>query len=158
MPEVSKTMPLQHLLGSRLWDTLGANSKMGKSFLVLLLLAIGVGADAAKPDDVSTVTKEADWFHAFQHLAELEEYCRGWHGGAVLSCLDVFSHSAKTAKTFAKHGFRSYAYDILTRASDDILSRAGFYEVLDLALQSLVQHRSTFFFSFESQLILYDYV
>lgn len=101
-----------------------------------LLLACFLLVDAGKtPDDVSTVTCEDDWWHASRHMDELHSYCSSWHGGVQLHCFDLFSRSGRIARTFAKHGFRSRSYDILSLASQDILSEAGFFEALDTAFQ-----------------------
>lgn len=103
-----------------------------------LLLACFLLVDAGKtPDDVSTVTCEDDWWHASRHMDELHSYCSSWHGGVQLHCFDLFSRSGRIARTFAKHGFRSRSYDILSLASQDILSEAGFFEALDTAFQPL---------------------
>ena len=100
----------------------------------------------ATSDDAFIVTNEGDWFHAMDHAVELKSYCKSWHGAPVLSCLDVFSRSAKTATTFSKKGFRAHAYDLATRGGDDILSRAGFFEVLDLAMMLLRKKMHGFLF------------
>ena len=109
--------------------------------LLLALCALLTGTQRANSDDAFTVTTENDWFRAMDHAVELRSYCQSWHGAPWLSCLDVFSRSGKTAKTFTKKGFRAHAYDLATRVGDDILSRTGFYEVLDLALMLLGKFR-----------------
>lgn len=92
---------------------------------------------AKHPEDVSSSIDESQWFHASNHLQEINEYCQLWHGGVHLDCLDLYSCSWKVAKTFLKHGRRAYAFDIQSKPQEDILSESGFCEALSLAMMFL---------------------
>ena len=113
-----------------------ASTSLNKAMLrgvLLAFLVFGIGA-VRNRDDVSTQTLEGEWFHASQHVPELVSYIQGWQGAPCFSCIELFSSSWKVAKTWQKNGHRAYAYDIQNSASEDMLSRSGFYKALDLIL------------------------
>lgn len=103
------------------------------AFLLCGLPALCAGAG----DDASTGLAEGDWFVAADHANALGEYCSSWATARTLKCLDLFSASANIAKTFRKHGHEAVAFDIATNKDHDILSKSGFYQALDFALQPL---------------------
>ena len=115
--------------------------------VLLAFLVVGSGA-VGQGDDVSTRTWEGEWFLASQHVPELVSYIQGWQGAPCFSCIELFSSSWKVAKTWQKNGHRAYAYDVQNCASEDFLSKAGFYKALDLVLMrfSVKLVRFSFFF------------
>lgn len=120
-------------------DQCGCRLAVGMVPLVIaVVFNLVLGLRGAKHvEDVSSSVEESQWFHASSRLEEIDGYCRLWHGGTHLECLDLYSCSWKVAKTFLKHGRRAYAFDIQTKPDEDILSENGFYQALNLALMFL---------------------
>ncbi|CAK9013473.1 WD_REPEATS_REGION domain-containing protein [Durusdinium trenchii] len=67
-------------------------------------------------------------------MADLTRYRQLWKGARELKCFDLFSRSQRLARIFARYGFSSFAYDIQSQASQDIVSQSGFYEALNAGL------------------------
>lgn len=106
--------------------------------LRLVLVALLALGSRATVDDASTGLAESAWFHANANMADLTRYRQLWKGARELKCFDLFSRSQRLARIFARYGFSSFAYDIQSQASQDIVSQSGFYEALNAGLMPLV--------------------
>ena len=77
--------------------------------------------------DTDSSTPEEDWFHASEHINELEKFKQAAVTDRCLYMVDLFSASGMAAATFEKNGYVSKPIDILR--GHDITSRAGFFAI-----------------------------
>ena len=77
------------------------------------------------------------WFRASDHYNWLEavQYVDGWQGCCDLHCVDVFSASEAIAKAFKRRHYKALSWDIKLSTAMDIVTRSGWYDLLQLCLR-----------------------
>ena len=74
--------------------------------------------------DTDSSTPEEDWFHASEHINELEKFKQAAVTDRCLHMVDLFSASGMAASTFKNHGYASKAIDVQLDEGHDITTRA----------------------------------
>ena len=76
--------------------------------------------------DTETSAAEEDWFHATEHVEELNDFTKNGPTERKVHMVDLFSASGMAAHTFKSHGYSSKAIDIQLDKGHDITTRAVF--------------------------------
>lgn len=86
-------------------------------------------------DDTTSAVGPADWFYAKAHMGEIQQFVRAWQGPSDLHAVDVFGSSRSIEKAFTRRFYRARSWDINFDARSDIVTRSGFYDLLQLCLR-----------------------
>ena len=84
--------------------------------------------------DTETSAAEEDWFHATEHVEELNDFTKNGPTERKVHMVDLFSASGMAAHTFKSHGYSSKAIDIQLDKGHDITTRAVFFMILSVCL------------------------
>lgn len=101
--------------------------------------AVGCAAPDLPPlaDDTTCSIPEESWFDASANFQEILPYASAWSGSRSLHVLDCLGYSGKIARQWTKEGFVSSQYDIKLNHEHDVVSRAGYFALLDFALSAI---------------------
>lgn len=102
------------------------------------LLGLGMGGFDLREDTTASVGPD-QWFVASDHSNWLEavQYVDVWQGCCDLHCVDVFSASEAIAKAFKRRHYKALSWDIKLSTAMDIVTRSGWYDLLQLCLRLL---------------------
>jgi hypothetical protein len=108
--------------------------------MLLLLFAcwprtvIVLGAPALHDDTVATVPEQF-WFHAADHLAELQILVDEWSGCRRLWCLDAFGASKRMAVCWIRRGLAAEPFDVKLSSGHDLVTSDGCKNFLQLGMR-----------------------
>eukprot|EP00442_Polarella_glacialis_P054099 CAMPEP_0115142078 /NCGR_PEP_ID=MMETSP0227-20121206/59937_1 /TAXON_ID=89957 /ORGANISM="Polarella glacialis, Strain CCMP 1383" /LENGTH=333 /DNA_ID=CAMNT_0002550599 /DNA_START=75 /DNA_END=1076 /DNA_ORIENTATION=+ len=110
----------------------------GRTIRMCLLTWLPILASATPSinDDTTTLLPESTWFDGYvAGYDEAQAYAMNWAGQRRHRCIDIFGVSGTMKKAWLKAGDSAVNYDIKSNPAHDIVSKSGFYALLDYGLE-----------------------